>query len=201
MNTVQKSIAIGIATIGVGCAAATLPPDQLASTQASIRAAQEVGAESVPKADLQLRLAKEGVTHAQKLAEDGDDDLGKMQLDRAKADAELAVALARQATAQKTLDELKSSVAAATPAAPAAPAAMATAAPAVTTAAAAPTVATVATPKPAAPTVATTAAPKPAAAPVATTAAPKPAAPTVATTAAPKPAAPAPATTAAPSGH
>lgn len=177
MNTVQKSIAIGIATIGVGCATAALPPDQLASTQASIRAAQEVGAEGVPKADLQLRLAKEGVTQAQKLAEDGDDDLGKMQLDRAKADAELAVALARQATAQKTLDELnKSSVAAAAPAAAAVTATAA--APAVTTAAPAPTVATVATPKPAA------AAPKPAA-PAPATAAPKPAAPTTAAPAAP----------------
>jgi hypothetical protein len=174
MNTVQKSIAIGMATIGVGCATATLPPDQLASTQASIRAAHEVGAEGVPKADLQLRLANEGVAKAHKLAEDGDEDLGKMQLDRAKADAELAVALARQATAQKTLDEMnKNSMATA------APTAAAVTATAAAPAAPAPAMATVASPKPAAPAIATTAAPKPAA-PAA-----KPAAPTTAAPAAP----------------
>jgi hypothetical protein len=101
MNIVQKSLAIGIATMGMGCATATLPAEQLASTEASVRAAQELGAQNVPKAELHLRLAKEEVAQAHKFAESGDEDLGKMQLERAKADAELAVALSRQATAEQ----------------------------------------------------------------------------------------------------
>jgi hypothetical protein len=136
MNIVQTSIAIGLVTVGMGCGAATLPPEQLAATQSSLRAAQELGATNVPQADLHLRLAKEEVAQAQKFAEDGDEDLGKMQLDRAKADAELSVALARQATAQKSLDEInKNAPAAAAPAtatasaAPATPPATTTAAP------------------------------------------------------------------------
>jgi hypothetical protein len=125
MKLVQMSIAIGMVVVGVGCGAATLPPEQLASTSASMRAAQELGAQNVPKADLHLRLAKEEVAQAQKLAEDGDDDLGRTQLERAKADADLAVALARQATMQKSLDELTKG--AATTTAPAATATAATA--------------------------------------------------------------------------
>jgi Domain of unknown function (DUF4398) len=109
MNIVQKSLAIGIATVGVGCASATLPPEQLSSAEASVRAAQELGAQNVPKAELHLRLAKEEVVAARKLAENGDEDLGKMQLERAKADAELAVALSRQATAQQNLEGVSKS--------------------------------------------------------------------------------------------
>jgi hypothetical protein len=60
------------------------------------------------------------------LAEDGDEELAKMQLDRAKADAELAVALARQATAQNNLDEItKGDMAAAVPTVQVPPAAQA----------------------------------------------------------------------------
>jgi hypothetical protein len=50
-----------------------------------------------------LRLATEELAAARKFAENGDDDLGTQQLDRAKADAELAVALSREATAQQEL--------------------------------------------------------------------------------------------------
>jgi predicted negative regulator of RcsB-dependent stress response len=126
MNIIQKYLAIGLATVGMGCGAATLPPEQMSATQASLRAAQELGAQNVPKADLQLRLAIEGVAQAQKLAEDGDEELAKMQLDRAKADAELAVALARQATAQNNLDEItKGDMAAAVPTVQVPPAAQA----------------------------------------------------------------------------
>jgi len=103
MNIVQKSITLGIATVSMACATAALPPEQLASTEASLRAAQELGAQSIPKAELHLRLAKEEVAQARKFAESGDEDLGKMQLERAKADAELAVALSREATAQQNL--------------------------------------------------------------------------------------------------
>jgi len=103
MNIVRKSLAIGIVAAGVGCAGATLPPERLSSTEASVRAAQEVGAQQVPRAQLHLRLATEELAAARKYAENGDDDLGTQQLDRAKADAELAVALAREAAAQQEL--------------------------------------------------------------------------------------------------
>lgn len=104
MNTIKTSLAIGITALGFGCAGGTLPTEQLASAEASVRAAQELGAQNVPRAELHLRLAKEQVDRAHKLADDGDEDRAKMQLERARADAELAVALARQANAQRDLD-------------------------------------------------------------------------------------------------
>jgi hypothetical protein len=103
MNIMHKSLAIGIIAAGMGCASASLPAERLSSTEASVRAAQEVGAQHVPRAQLHLRLATEELAAARKFAENGDDDLGTQQLDRAKADAELAVALAREATAQQEL--------------------------------------------------------------------------------------------------
>ena len=49
-----------------GCGGAPPPTDRMASSEAAIRGAKEVGAESVPKASLQLKLAEEGVTKARK---------------------------------------------------------------------------------------------------------------------------------------
>jgi hypothetical protein len=104
MNIMHKSLALGIVVAaGVGCASAALPAERLASTEASVRAAQEVGAQNEPRAQLHLRLATEELAAARKFAANGDDDLGAQQLDRAKADAELAVALSREATAEQEL--------------------------------------------------------------------------------------------------
>jgi hypothetical protein len=105
MNTIKTSLAIGITALGLGCAGGTLPQEQLSSAEASVRAAQELGAQNVPRAELHLRLAKDQVERARKLAEDGDEERAAAQLERARADAELAVALARQAQAQRDLEQ------------------------------------------------------------------------------------------------
>jgi hypothetical protein len=106
MNVLQKSLSIGIVAAGIGCASAPLPQERLSSTEASVRAAQELGAQQVPRAKLHLQLASEELAKAHKLAKDGDDDLGTLQLDRARADAELAIALSREATVQRDLQQL-----------------------------------------------------------------------------------------------
>jgi Domain of unknown function (DUF4398) len=74
-----------------------------------MRAAQEVGAQQVPKADLHLRLAQEQVEKARKLAADGDNERASMLLSRAHADAELALALTRESIAQHDLEQTGSS--------------------------------------------------------------------------------------------
>jgi hypothetical protein len=104
MSIMHKSLAIGIVAAGVvGCASGSLPTERLSSTEASVRAAQELGAQREPRAQLHLRLANEELSAARKFAENGDDDLGTQQLDRAKADAELAVALTREASARQEM--------------------------------------------------------------------------------------------------
>jgi len=93
--------AIGVAVVGLGCASAPPPTEQLASAEASMRAARELGAQAVPRAQLHLRLAQEQVTQARKLANDGENERAASLLDRARADAELALALSREATAKQ----------------------------------------------------------------------------------------------------
>ncbi|WP_437291714.1 DUF4398 domain-containing protein [Sorangium sp. So ce406] len=84
-----------------GCAARTATFDErLFASQALIRTAEEVGVEEVPQADLHLRLAREQVQRAQRLSAEGAPDRARRMLLRAQADAELAIACAREARAQ-----------------------------------------------------------------------------------------------------
>jgi hypothetical protein len=94
-----------------GCASAPVPTARLASTQAAVRAAQEVGADKTPQAELHLKLAKEGLDQAKGLLGNDDNERAGWVLERAESDAELSLALAKEDTArtdaQKTLDELQ----------------------------------------------------------------------------------------------
>jgi hypothetical protein len=107
--------AIGLAA--VACASAPQPTERLASTQAAVRAAKEVGAKDVPQAQLHAQLAEEQMQQATKLIQDGENERADMVLRRAQADAELAVALAREAESQHQAEAAEASLgpAAATP--------------------------------------------------------------------------------------
>jgi flavin reductase (DIM6/NTAB) family NADH-FMN oxidoreductase RutF len=108
---VSPLLGIGLFVIVNGCAAA-VPNEKIAATDSSIRAAEELGAPRVPQASLHLQLAKEENGNAQKLMKDGDTKHAEGQLMRAQADAELALALAReapmQAEAQQEVDKAHS---------------------------------------------------------------------------------------------
>lgn len=106
MRTVTLLLAFGpLATLAplVACGGAPVPVDRMAHSEASIRAAQEVGAPDDPKAALHLRLAQEQWAQADALIKGGGDNhRAEMLLRRAEADAELAVALAKE---RKTHEE------------------------------------------------------------------------------------------------
>ena len=93
-----------------GCAAVQIPADRLESNEASIRGAEEVGAEGVPEARLHLEMAKDQTAAAKKMAAAGD-ERALLVLARAQADAELALAIAREssvhADAVAAADDLK----------------------------------------------------------------------------------------------
>jgi len=123
MRTLKASMVIVATLFGLGCGGAAVPTEKLTAAEASMRAAKEVGAGSVPQAELHLKLAEEQVQLARKLSADGENERAAQLLLRAKADAELALALARNAQAEKSLEaaggKLRSAVPpAATPAAP-----------------------------------------------------------------------------------
>ena len=97
MKIVQTGFVVGIGLIAIACGGAPQPTERLASAQAAVRAAKEVGADNVPQAQLHTKLAEEQVIQANKLIEEGENERAEMILRRATADAELAVALAREA--------------------------------------------------------------------------------------------------------
>jgi hypothetical protein len=109
----MKTIAwIGAASVVLAaCASSPVPADKLAQSQAAVRSAHEVGAEKVPPAALHLKVAREELDLARKLISDGDNKRAEYILSRAQADAETAIALAREAEAradaQRTLDEVQ----------------------------------------------------------------------------------------------
>ena len=119
MRTLKTSMVIGATLFGLGCGGAAVPTEKLTDAEASIRAAKEVGGTSVPQAELHLKLAQEQVEMARKLSADGENERAANVLLRAKADAELALALARDAQAQQTLEAADSKLkSVSTPAAP-----------------------------------------------------------------------------------
>jgi hypothetical protein len=89
-------LVLGAALTG-GCAASRPPTDNMESSAASIRGAQEAGAADVPHAALYLQLANEQSAKAKVLIASGGDDnmrAASKLLMRASADGELAIALA-----------------------------------------------------------------------------------------------------------
>jgi hypothetical protein len=103
MNKRYMGIGLGL-FVFTSCAGAPRPVDQLADTEAALRAAREIGASDYPKGELHIRLAQEQLQHANELMDDGENHRAKRALERAKADAEYAVALTRCAKAEQALE-------------------------------------------------------------------------------------------------
>ena len=89
----------------IGCGSFPPPTERLNTTQGAIRGATEVGAEQIPRAALHLKLAQEQVDKARQLMEDEDNEPADQALRRAQADAELAIAIARETQAVQKADE------------------------------------------------------------------------------------------------
>lgn len=102
MKSVVSMIALsGLAALASACASSFPPPaDRLASSEAAIRSAKELGAETDPQAALHVKLADEQVSTARHLMKDGENKRADLVLQRSKADAELAVMLTRERSAK-----------------------------------------------------------------------------------------------------
>jgi hypothetical protein len=105
-----KKTMVSLAILGVsGCATIQLPADHLQSNEASIRGAEELGAQGVPAARLHLQLAKDQTETAKQMAARGE-RRAVLVLARAESDGELALGLAREVSvhtdALKAADDL-----------------------------------------------------------------------------------------------
>ena len=97
---------MAVAGMLVGCAHSTpAPNEKLAATNATIRAAQAVGAQTDPQAALALKLAQDQTEQARQLIANGEHRRAESMLVRANADAELAIALSREAVTRKQAEE------------------------------------------------------------------------------------------------
>jgi Domain of unknown function (DUF4398) len=92
------------------CGGAAVPQDALTAAQANVKGAEVGGAAENPKAALHLKLAKDQIATAQKQISDGDNEDAARTLDRAEADAELALSLAKEAKAQGDANEASEQV-------------------------------------------------------------------------------------------
>jgi hypothetical protein len=92
------SIALLTSTVVVcsACAGVAPPTERLTEAEAAIRGALEVEAGTIPRAQLHVKLAQEQVEKAKRYIQDEQNERADMAVRRAQADAELAIALARE---------------------------------------------------------------------------------------------------------
>jgi hypothetical protein len=106
---------LGAAPLAWGCSTSWPEPKQpLADAEAAARSAREVGAESQPASKLQVTLADEQIAEAKASIEKDENERATYQILRARADAELALALAHEQNAlnakQKAVEESKATL-------------------------------------------------------------------------------------------
>lgn len=99
--TQVRALALFGCVFASACASFPTPTDTMAEAIASVRGAEELGAEQVPVAALQLQLAREQIAKARALMAEGENEPAYYQALRAANDAELAIALVRETEARK----------------------------------------------------------------------------------------------------
>jgi uncharacterized protein DUF4398 len=112
MRTARTGLMVALAAALAACASSVqLNPARVSEVQGAMRAAEEVGAPNNPQAQLHLQLARDQVAEANRLAKEGDAENARLLLDRAQADAELALQLTHtqqeQQKAREAWDKVK----------------------------------------------------------------------------------------------
>ena len=105
------AILVGIGLVGLGCGASFPPPTQkLADAESAHRSARELGADRKTDAQLNLKLAGDEIEAAKAQIKAGENRKAEFTLIRAKADAALALAIAREHDAKtetgKTIEKV-----------------------------------------------------------------------------------------------
>lgn len=112
----MKSIIIGaglLAAVGCGGGATSVTPrtaNATAETTAAIAAAETAITKDQPQATLYLKLAKDQLHQAKQLIQEDETDKAQLVLERATADAELALMLARESDAKQKAERARQQV-------------------------------------------------------------------------------------------
>ena len=98
----------GLALLSVACGGAPMPTQQLTTAESAVKAAEMGGAEDLPKGELHLKYARDAVAEARRLIDEGNNEAARLALERAKVDADKALALAEEKKARDLAEaELK----------------------------------------------------------------------------------------------
>ncbi|MEZ4302529.1 MAG: DUF4398 domain-containing protein [Polyangiaceae bacterium] len=98
------------AALAAGCATAPVPASKIDSASASVRMAQELRADDPPAAHARLKIATDELAQAQMLMDAGEHEKASRLLDRAEADAELAIAIAQKSRSERALASAQADV-------------------------------------------------------------------------------------------
>lgn len=104
MRTLLGAILMGSLVVACG-GTFPVPAQPMADAESAERSARELDANKEPGAQLHLRLAQEQIAEAKRSVEEGDNERAAQILVRAKADAELALSLARELAAKVELQQ------------------------------------------------------------------------------------------------
>lgn len=104
MKFTNLALAIAMLSAG-GCATSELTQQKMVQTRAAIDAAKEFDADENPDVALHLRYANDQLSVAKELLEEGEERAAQRMLDRARTDAELAMALARTDRSRKDAEQ------------------------------------------------------------------------------------------------
>jgi len=107
--TTRIAFSVGLAFTAAACGSSEVPAKQMAKSESAIRAASEVGAQDNPQASLHLKMAKDSYTQAQAASKNGEQETAERLLEKAEADAELALVLTRkeQSAAKAAAEQAK----------------------------------------------------------------------------------------------
>ena len=104
--------AVSTAVLVAACGGAAAPNERVVSATAAVRGAEVGGANNNPQASLMLKHANDEIAKAKALMANGDNEQAGWVLQRAEADAEIALETARetaaQAQAQAAVNRVKS---------------------------------------------------------------------------------------------
>jgi hypothetical protein len=96
--------------LSASCAGAPPPHAKVASSEAAVRSAEELGARTVPQAGLYLELAQKELDQGKALMRDGKNREAAESLVKSQADAEVALALARESRTRTAAEQAKARV-------------------------------------------------------------------------------------------
>jgi hypothetical protein len=114
MNTTtsRSRVAVLAALCVGGCASSGLDQQRLVDTQATVAAVEELDEAEHPEVSLHLKYARDQLAAARRLQDEGEDEAAARMLERAHADAQLALAMARtqrsREEAQQAWNEVES---------------------------------------------------------------------------------------------